>query len=111
MKWTAFDQETAATLSAHVSDVELAQAGADELDRALNTATGGASPAAVVAPAADRDHALLITMRAKDPNAATDGEPTPEPISYQAGGFLGLADEPVFDDKKKKQLPPKQKPR
>lgn len=102
MKWTAFDQETAATLSTAVADVEFAPTGADELDSALNAATGDASPAAVIAPAADRDHALLITMRTKDPNAQTNDEPTPEPSSYQAGGFLGLADEPVFEETNKK---------
>src|SRR4051794_29174075 len=99
MKWTAFDQETAAALSAHVPDVELEQSGAGELDSALHSvaATAGASPAAVLTPAADRDHTLLITMRTRNANASTSDEPTPEPSSYQAGGFLGLADEPVFE--------------
>jgi hypothetical protein len=100
MKWTAFDQETAAALSAHVPNVELAQTAADELDAALDVVTA-AAPAAVLSPAADRDHTLVLTMRIKEKNAASN-EPTLEPSSYQAGGFLGLADEPVFEEKKKR---------
>jgi hypothetical protein len=101
MKWTAFDQETAAALSAHVPNVELAQTAADELDAALDAATA-AAPAAVLSPAADRDHTLVLTMRTKENKAASSDEPALEPSSYQAGGFLGLADEPIFDEKKRR---------
>jgi hypothetical protein len=102
MKWTAFDQQTAAALGAHMDAVEPSQTAKDELDSGLDLAATSA-PAAVLTQAADREHALLITMRSKDAARAGADEPTPEPTGYQAGGFLGLADEPLFDDDKKKK--------
>src|SRR4051812_22278286 len=103
MKWTAFDQQTAAALGAHMDAVEEpSQTAKDELDSGLDLAATSA-PAAVLTQAGDREHALLITMRSKDAAHAGADEPTPEPTGYQAGGFLGLADEPLFDDDKKKR--------
>ena len=98
MKWTAFDHETAAALAAHLPNVEISQGVTDELDAALAAATASAS--AVVMPAQDGEHALFVTMRTKDPNADTEPHVPVQPTSYQAGGFLGLADEPVFEDEK-----------
>jgi hypothetical protein len=101
MKWTAFDQETAAALARHVEGVELSQTASDELDAALDAAT--AAPAAVLTPASDREHTLLITMRTKESDSGREASESATPSSYQAGGFLGLADEPVFTDDKKKR--------
>jgi hypothetical protein len=102
MKWTAFDQETAAALGGQMHNVEPSLTAKDELDSGLDLAATTA-PAAVLTQASDREHALLITLRSKDAARAGADEPTPEPTSYQAGGFLGLADEPVFEDDKKKR--------
>jgi hypothetical protein len=98
MRWTAFDQETAAALAQHVPNVELSRTAADELESALDAAA--TTPAVLVTPAADGEHTLLATFRTRD-GENTEATTAPvEPAAYQAGGFLGLADEPVFDDEK-----------
>ena len=96
MKWTAFDQETAAALSSHLPGVELSQPGSDELDAALAAAASSAS--AVLIPARDGEHALFITMKTRESAADARPHAPVTPSSFQPGGFLGLADEPVFDD-------------
>ncbi len=100
MKWTAFDQETAAALSAHLPNVELSQTAADELDAALSAAASSAS--AVLIPARDGEHALFITMKTREPLAEAQPDMPVMPASYQAGGFLGLVDEPIFEDDEKR---------
>ena len=104
MKWTAFDPDTASALAASVSDVSHAQTKTGELDSALDNVSS--TPSAVLAPARDGNHTLLMMMRSRDDiarasarDAAPDDHPS-GPTSYEAGGFLGLADEPVYDDKK-----------
>ncbi len=96
MKWTAFDQQTAAALAQHVENVEVSQTAGDELDSALDLAVAGQS-AAVLAPADAKGEALLLTLRRKDVAPASSSPA--EPDSYRAGGFLGLADEPVYEEK------------
>lgn len=98
MKWTAFDQETASTLARHLSDVDLSKTAADAFDAAIEAATS--THAALVCPAADGEEALLVTFRTKDNEGAEASPGSAEPVGYQAGGFLGLSDEPLFDDKK-----------
>ena len=99
MKWTAFDQETAATLSKHLSDVELSKNAADAIDAAVEGAANG--HVALVAPASDGDASLLVTFRTKD-TAATEPSGSAEPVGYQAGGFLGLSDEPLYEDRERR---------
>lgn len=101
MKWTAFDQETAAALAQHVEDVELARTGADELESALDAAAAG--PAAMVAPATDGEHTLFATFRTRAADVGEETHAPVEPSAYEPGGFLGLADEPVFEDDKKRR--------
>lgn len=96
MKWTAFDQETAAALAQHVENVELSRTAAGELESALDAAANG--PTALLAPAADGEHTLLLTFRTRETSASDTSRAPATPSSYQPGGFLGLADEPVFDD-------------
>jgi len=106
MKWTAFDQETAAALAAQLPNVAHAPSG-DALDSALDHTSDPAanSAVAVLTPARDAGHTLLITMktRAAAERAAASETSSPEPISYEAGGFLGLSDDPVYEDSKKKK--------
>jgi len=109
MKWTAYDPETASALAAHLPNVEHAPArNKDALDSALDSvappasATGADSAAAaVLAPALDDTHTVVITMRTKaaaQPGSADD-VPQQQPTSYEAGGFLGLSDDPVYEKK------------
>ena len=107
MKWTAFDQETASALAAHVPNVEHTTGNNDALDSALDLTSDAAvnSAAAVLAPARDHAHTLVITMRTKaaaQPGSAGD-VPAPEPSEYEAGGFLGLSDEPVYQNEQKRK--------
>ena len=97
MKWTAFDQETAAALAQHVGNVEVSRTAADEVESAL--AAAAAVPAALVMPAADGEQTLLATFRTRD-GGTTEPEQQAAPKAYEAGGFLGLSDEPVFEDEK-----------
>jgi hypothetical protein len=96
MKWTAFDQETASALAAHLPKVEHAQGNTDALESALDCAKNALTRDPAV------NSTLVITMRTKA--AAQPGSagnvPAPQPSSYEAGGFLGLSDEPVYDDKR-----------
>lgn len=97
MKWTAFDQETAAALAQHVPGVDISKTAADALDAAIDSAA--AAHVALVAPATDGEATLLVTFRTKEtPDANAPAPGNAEPVAYQAGGFLGLADEPLYDD-------------
>ena len=98
MKWTAFDQETAAALAQHVENVEISRTAAGGVESALEAAAAG--PTVLVTGAADGEHTLVATFRTREQNEAVAGEPV-EPDAYQPGGFLGLADEPVYHDKKR----------
>ena len=100
MKWTAFDQETAAALSQHLQNVEVSRTAADEAESALQASATG--PAALLMPAADGEHTLLMTFRTREQAEAVPEGPA-EPSSYQAGGFLGLSDEPVYDEKPRRR--------
>lgn len=96
MKWTAFDQETGAALAQHLSDVDVSKTAADAFDSAIEAATG--AHVALVAPTADGEETLLVTFRTKNNETAEAPAGSAEPVGYQAGGFLGLADEPLYDD-------------
>jgi hypothetical protein len=95
MKWTAFDQETAAALAQHLSGVDVSQTAADALDSAITAAAD--AHVALVTPATG-EATLLVTFRTKNSEAAEAPAESAEPVGYQAGGFLGLTDEPLFDD-------------
>ena len=99
MRWTAFDQETAAALAKHVENVEVSRTAADEVESALEASASG--PAALVMPAVDGEHTLLATFKTREERDPAAEEPM-EPSSYEAGGFLGLADEPVYEEKKRR---------
>ena len=111
MRWTAFDQETATALAAHLPNVAHAAANSDALDSALgcalndfalNADPAAGSAAAVLAPARDPGSTLLITIKTKAAaqSGSADDAPTPQPTSYEAGGFLGLSDAPVYASEK-----------
>lgn len=98
-RWIAFDQQTATALATALPGAELASGAGDELDAALDAAAADV-PVAVVTPAAAAGgEAVLITIRARRSGQA-EAEAL-EPVGYQAGGFLGLSDEPVFEDEEK----------
>ena len=118
MKWTAFDQETATALAAHLPNVAHSSDNKDALDSALDCvlrdsalnadpATGSA--AAVLAPARATAGTVLVTMKTKALTQPGSESDAPQPTGYQAGGFLGLSDDPVYEDDKKKEVSPPKK--
>ena len=99
MKWMAFDQETAAALAQHLSDVDISKGTTDAVDTAIETAAG--AHVALVAPASDGEASLLVTFRTKE-TATNEPAGSAEPVGYEAGGFLGLSDEPLYEDRERR---------
>lgn len=99
MKWTAFDQETAAALAQHLSDVDISKTATEPVDAAIEAAAG--AHIALVAPASDGETTLLVTFRTKE-TATHEPAGSAEPVGYEAGGFLGLSDEPLYEDRERR---------
>ncbi len=99
MKWTAFDQETAAALAQQLSDVDISKGTAAPVDAAIEAAAG--AHVALVTPASDGEAALLATFRTKE-TPASEPAGSAEPLGYEAGGFLGLSDEPLYEDRERR---------
>lgn len=98
-RWIAFDQATYDALGTHLPAPATAAPGEGfPLDAAL-----AAAPALALLPGPQPDEVLYVEIRR--PGAA---ESEPEAAhSYVAGGFLGLIDEPVYEE----ELPPKKRRR
>lgn len=89
-RWIAFDQATYDAMAARLPAPATVEPGeGTPLDAAL-----AAAPAFALLPGAQPDEVLYVEIRR--PGAA---EPEPEAAhSYVAGGFLGLNDEPVYEE-------------
>lgn len=94
-RWIAFDEESTAAVAAQTQAAVSFQRG-DALDAAL----AGDKPALVILPDPAGD-VLLLQVRRNSPSVL----PNSDPVGYEATGFLGLIDEPVFED----ELKPKKK--
>jgi len=108
-RWIAFDDDTASALAAadpsHTASV--ARQPGDPLQKAL-----GAGEGVVILPSLEKGQALVLDIRrsaaltrpeASAPPSASaaasvDASRPAQPVGYRAGGFLGLSDEPVFED-------------
>lgn len=86
-----FDEATAQKLAAH--DPELRD-GTPVLE-----ALASDRPSVIVFPAADAGHAVVARVTPR--GASADPRVSRAADRYEAGGFLGLSDEAIFDDKKK----------
>jgi len=89
MRIVTFDEATAERLGAHGPELR----DGSPLVEALQSD----QPAVVILPAADPAEALLARVR---PCGASD-DPRLDSAQqrYEAGGFLGLSDEPIHDEK------------
>lgn len=87
-RWIAFDEESTATVAAQTQAAVSFQRG-DALDAALTAE----KPAVVLLPG-DSSNVLLLQVR-RNPSALPAGD---EPVAFEATGFLGLHDEPVFEE-------------
>lgn len=89
-----FDRHTADALCARSIESVLEDGG-----HALNVALAAESPRALtLLPARNRDRVLLVSMARR--SAQIQAMSQASPIRYQAGGFLGLSDEPVYESEK-----------
>jgi hypothetical protein len=90
-RWTAFDEESTATVAAHTQAAVSFQRG-DALDAAL-----AAEKSALLILPTDSTDVLLLEVRRN-----SSGRPERlAPVTFEATGFLGLIDEPVFDEEPK----------
>ncbi|HYG98710.1 MAG TPA: hypothetical protein VD837_06220 [Terriglobales bacterium] len=85
-RWIAFDEESTAAVAAQTSHAVLFQRG-DALTAALATR----KRSMVILPERSSGSVLLLDVRFNTPASSTA-----EPLGYEATGFLGLIDEPVF---------------
>ena len=99
VRWIAFDDETAeAVVSRYKRGAAEIREGEEPLDAALRLR----QPSILILPAPVSDRVLLVGL---EPTAAELAFATKGPVPYQAAGFLGLRDEPVFEE----PAPPKKK--
>ncbi len=96
-RWITFDRESRTAIAAATPFTpELHDGGNND---ALGAALASANDSVVLMPAADSERVLIAHVH-QVPVAV---EPERTPV-YEAGGFLGLRDEPVYDSE---PAPPK----
>jgi len=101
VRWIAFDDETAeAVVCRYKRGAAEIREGEEPLDAALRLR----QPSILILPAPVSDRVLLVGLEPKKA-AAELAFATKGPVRYQAAGFLGLRDEPVFEE----PAPPKKK--
>ncbi len=103
VQFTAFDPATRAAAQA-ATHAEVALSRGDVLSVVLEREN-----AVAILPAGE-GAAFLVTVRKRAPRPVAQTAPapldvarwqSPEAVSYSAGGFLGLLDEPVYEEKPK----------
>ncbi len=96
-RWLTSDHRMLADLMRRIPPGDTAElCSADALASALESE----SASVAVLPAAHCDTALVVTIQRPErkPAMARAAHVGDEPVAYRAGGFLGLADEPVFEE-------------
>jgi hypothetical protein len=101
-RWIAFDEESTAIAAAESGMAVSFQRG-DALESALATS----KPAIVLLPGETNAELVVIELRpglmtnrsevAPPGQDSTGTTPEEQPFAYEASGFLGLSDEPVFE--------------
>lgn len=101
-RWIAFDEESTAIAAAQTGMAVSFKQG-----DALEDALASSKPAVVLLPGETSEEIVVVELRPTP--MATGAEPPPprqessqpnladEPVAYEASGFLGLSDEPVFE--------------
>lgn len=90
----AFDRQTAQAISVKLHLLAICDPDADALQSALQCS----SPQALLALPSGTGNGVLIARFQRNPALHSVAEGLPEQsLNFQAGGFLGLSDEPVFD--------------
>ncbi len=98
-RWIAFDEESTA-VAATQSGMAVSFQRGDALDCAL----AAVNPALVLMPGSSREELLVVEVRRPISQRSTPSAPQGSrhagdvPVAYEATGFLGLIDEPIFED-------------
>ncbi len=92
-RWVVFDDNTAAAVTAAAHAEPVRRPAADYLDEALSDE----KEVVLVMPAELPSTALVAHFRRPLPVPAQEPEKEPA-VHYEATGFLGLMDTPVYDD-------------
>lgn len=99
-RWIAFDEESTAIAAA-----ESGMAVSFQRGDAFETALATAKPATVILPGSTSEDVLVVELMpgqkltGSSPRQVAGRQSDEEPVSYEATGFLGLSDEPVFEEK------------
>lgn len=88
----AFDRSTAQAISRNLHLLTICNAEGDPLQSALHSN----APMSLLAMPADTANRVLIATFRRAGSAATPPS-SPDPIAFEATGFLGLSDEPVYE--------------
>lgn len=88
----AFDKSTAQAISRNLHLLTVCDSEGDPLQSALHS---NASMSLLAMPADTANRVLMATFR-RAPRAVVPAS-NPDPIGFEAGGFLGLSDEPVYE--------------
>jgi hypothetical protein len=113
VRWIAFDDETA---EAVIGRFKRGAAEIREGEQPLGAALRYGRPSVLILPAKATGRVLLVSIEPKtNASSTTKAHSTttskthaPAPVRYQATGFLGLTDEPVFEEEEP-ETPPKKK--
>ncbi len=112
VRWIAFDDETA---EAVIGRFKRGAAEIREGEQPLEAALRYGRPSVLILPAKTAGRVLLVSLEPKTnvssstkaPSTTTSKTQSQAPVRYQATGFLGLTDEPVFEEEP--EPPPKKK--
>jgi hypothetical protein len=88
----AFDKSTAQAISRNLHLLTICDSEGDPLQSALQSK----SATSLLAMPADTANRVLIATFRRAPSTPTPGG-SPDPIGFEAAGFLGLSDEPVYE--------------
>lgn len=100
VRWITFDDYTAAAVVSNVASGTAEIRDGDAFESALHQ-----GDCTLLLPSQTPGQVLFLQVRVK-PNFVPLANPSPavkshdeaEPVAYEAGGFLGLVDSPVYDD-------------
>ncbi len=107
VRWIAFDENTAASIAEKTGDqAGIVKSDVDALGLALRSSQASVVVVPARTPPTETEQVLMLKMERKSrpekpaPPAAKQAarESVSEPVGYVATGFLGLNDEPVFEE-------------